>query len=118
MGEVLHAAAGIAGLVGLAWLVSEARRSVPWRAVAVGIGLMGLLAILCLKVPFVKTLFFKLNEALSVLEQATQAGTSLVFGYLGSGTAPFADTEQSAKFVLAFRALPIVLPISHLSGLH
>jgi len=117
MSEVLHAATGIAGLIGLAWLASEARRAVPWRAVGVGVGLMLVLAALFLKIPFVKNLFLRLNEALSVLEKATQAGTSLVFGYLGGGAAPFAVTDANATFVLAFRALPIVLVISALSAL-
>jgi len=58
-----------------------------------------------------------LNEALSILEKATAAGTSLVFGYLGGGAAPFAVTDANATFVLAFRALPIVLVISALSAL-
>jgi CNT family concentrative nucleoside transporter len=117
MTDVLHAAAGIAGLIGLAWLASEARRAVPWRAVAVGIGLMLVLAVLFVKVAFFKNLFLSLNEALSVVEKATEAGTSLVFGYLGGGATPFPVTETSATFVLAFRALPIVLVISALSAL-
>ena len=117
MTDVPHALAGIAGLLGLAWLASEARRAVPWRAVAVGVALMVALAVLFLKVEFMKSAFFKLNDALSVLETATQAGTSLVFGYLGGGAAPFAVTDANATFVLAFRALPIVLVISALSAL-
>ena len=117
MTDVLHAAAGIAGLLGLAGLASEARRAVPWRAVGVGVALMLVLAALFLKVEFFKTAFFKLNDALSVLEKATEAGTSLVFGYLGGGAAPFAVTDANATFVLAFRALPIVLVISALSAL-
>jgi len=117
MTEVLHPLAGIAGLVGLAWLASEARRAVPWRAVGTGVGLTVLLALLFLKIPFIKNLFMRLNEALSVLEKATEAGTSLVFGYLGGGAAPFAVTDANATFVLAFRALPIVLVISALSAL-
>src|SRR3954454_16182451 len=117
MTDVLHAGAGIAGLIGLAWLASEARRAVPWRAVAVGIGLMLVLAVLFVKVAFFKNLFLSLNEALSVVEKATEAGTSLVFGYLGGGATPFPVTETSATFVLAFRALPIVLVISALSAL-
>ena len=117
MSDVAHAAAGIAGLIGLAWLASEARRAVPWRAVGVGVGLMLLLAVLFLKIPFMKNLFLRLNEALSIIEKATGAGTSLVFGYLGGGAAPFAVTDANATFVLAFRALPIVLVISALSAL-
>jgi concentrative nucleoside transporter, CNT family len=115
--DALHALLGIAGLLAIAWLLSEERRAVPWRAVAAGLGLQLVLALLFLKIPLIKDLFLKLNDALLVLEKATQAGTGLVFGYLGGGAAPFAVTDQSAIFVLAFRALPIVLVMSALSAL-
>jgi CNT family concentrative nucleoside transporter len=59
----------------------------------------------------------KLNDILLVLEKATQAGTSLVFGYLGGGPAPFQVSNESSVFILAFRALPLVLVISALSAL-
>jgi concentrative nucleoside transporter, CNT family len=113
----MHAAVGIAGLLGLAWLMGENRRGIPWRAVAAGLALQIVLAALFLKVEFLKTAFLRLNDALLVLEKATQAGTGLVFGYLGGGTAPFAVTEPASLFVLAFRALPIVLVVSALSAL-
>ena len=113
----MHALAGMAGLVALAWLASEARRSVPWRAVAAGIVLELALALVCLKLPGVKRAFLALNDALLVLERATEAGTSLVFGYLGGARPPFAITAPEATFVLAFRALPLVLVISALSAL-
>jgi len=116
-GDFMHAAAGIAGLLALAWLMGESRRTVPWRAVVAGLALQVVLAVLCLKVEFVKKAFFQLNDALLVLEKATQAGTGLVFGYLGGGPAPFAVTDQNAVFVLAFRALPIVLVVSAISAL-
>src|SRR6266850_70976 len=117
MDDLLHALAGIAGLVALAWLMSENRRAVPWRAIAAGLGLQVLLALVFLKISPVKTAFMKINDALLVLERATQAGTSLVFGYLGGGPAPFAVSDAASNFVLAFRALPIVLLISALSAL-
>ena len=50
-------------------------------------------------------------------QDATQAGTAFVFGYLGGGNAPFAVTDPGAQFVLAFRALPLVLVMSALSAL-
>ncbi len=117
MEDVLHALAGIGGLLGIAWLASENRRGIPWRAIAVGLGLQGALALLFLKFEPVKLLFLKLNDALLVLERATQAGTSLVFGYLGGGQPPFAVSDEASTFVLAFRALPLVLVISALSAL-
>ena len=98
----------MAGLVALAWALSENRRAVPWRAVASGLVLLMALAVLFLKVPLVKEAFMKANDALLVLERATQAGTSLVFGYLGGGPTPYAVSDVGSNFVLAFRALPIV----------
>jgi concentrative nucleoside transporter, CNT family len=113
----MHALAGMAGLVALAWLLSEDRRAVPWRAVGAGIVLELVLATLCLKLAVVENAFMALNDALLVLERATEAGTSLVFGYLGGGAPPFAVSAPQATFILAFRALPIVLVISALSAL-
>ena len=117
MTDLLHALAGIAGLLAIAWAAGENRRGVPWRAVAAGLALQLVLCFLFLRVEFLKKAFLKLNDALLVLEKATQAGTSLVFGFLGGGPAPFAVTDESATFVLAFRALPLVLVISALSAL-
>ena len=107
----------MAGLVALAWAAGEARRAVPWRSVAAGLALEIVLALICLKLPGVKNAFMALNDALMVLEKATEAGTSLVFGYLGGAPAPFPISAPEATFVLAFRALPIVLVISALSAL-
>ena len=107
----------MAGLLGLAWAASENRRAIPWRAVAAGMVLLVGLALLFLKVELLKQTFLRLNDALLVLEKATQAGTSIVFGYLGGAPAPFAVTNEAANFVLAFRALPIVLVMSALSAL-
>ena len=109
--------AGIAGLLLLAWILSENRKAVPWRAIGAGLVLQLVLALLFLKLPFAKDAFLALNDVLTSLEKATQAGTTLVFGYLGGGPAPFAITDANSNFVLAFRALPIVLVMSALSAL-
>ena len=116
-GQVIHAAAGITGLVVLAWLMSEQRRAVPWRAVAAGLALQLVLAVVMLRLPLAKSALLSLNDGMLALEQATEAGTSLVFGYLGGGKAPFAETDPASSFILAFRALPLVLVISALSAL-
>ena len=59
----------------------------------------------------------KLNDLVGALERATMAGTSFVFGYLGGGALPFAEPFPGSSFILAFRALPLVLVISALSSL-
>jgi CNT family concentrative nucleoside transporter len=114
---VLQALLGITGLLAVAWSLSEARRQVPWRAVMAGLLLQLTLAVLLLKLPLAKDAFLALNGAMLALEKATEAGTSLVFGYLGGGPLPFAESNPVASYVLAFRGLPLVLVISALSSL-
>ncbi len=115
--EILHALTGTALLVLLGWAISEARSRVHWRTVASGLALMVLLAGLLLRVTFLREAVFSLNGALNVLEKATQAGTSFAFGYLGGAAPPFVEANPQASYVLAFRALPLVLVVSALSAL-
>jgi len=70
-----------------------------------------------LKAPLVKEAFLALSGAMNALEKATRDGTAFVFGFLGGGQLPFAQTYPGASFVLAFRALPPVLVVSALSAL-
>lgn len=108
---------GILVLILLAWLFSEKRTIVRWRTIVVGISLQFALALLLLKVPFFKSVFLLLNDFALALERATQAGTSVVFGFLGGGPLPFNESTPGASFILATRALPLVLIISALSSL-
>lgn len=113
----MQALAGVAGLLALAWIASEKRAAIPWRAVGAGLALQFALTLVLLKLPGTKAAFLWLNDILLGLEKATQAGTAFVFGYLGGGSLPFAVTDPNSSFVLAFRALPIVLVMSALSAL-
>ncbi|MHB8764984.1 MAG: NupC/NupG family nucleoside CNT transporter [Deferrisomatales bacterium] len=112
-----RSALGLVALAGLAWALSEDRRAAPWKAAAVGLLLQVALAALLLKFPLSKELFLGLNRALLSLEAATIQGTAFAFGFLGGGPLPFAETRPGAAFVLAFRALPLVLVMSALSAL-
>ncbi len=116
-GLVVHSLAGFFLLHVLAWVLSEDRKHFAWRPVIAGMVLTLGLGILLLKAPLVKEAFFALNDALNALEKATREGTSFVFGFLGGGPLPFAETYPGASFVLAFRALPLVLVVSALSSL-
>ncbi len=116
----MHALQGIFGyavFLALAWAISENRRAVPWRTVAGGVLLQVALAVVILRLPGAQAVFAAMNDALLALEAATRAGTAMVFGYLGGGPLPFAETAAGASFVLAFQALPIVLVMSALSAL-
>jgi CNT family concentrative nucleoside transporter len=115
--DILHALAGTAILVLLSWAISENRRGVHWRLVGSGIALMVLLSAVLLLVAPVRNFVFMANDALNALQDATRAGTSFVFGYLGGGAAPFAVTDPRNSFVIAFGALPLVIVVSALSAL-
>ncbi len=117
MNSVLHSAFGLLALLAIAWALSENRRAVPWRIVLPGVVLTIVLAALLLKAPPVQQFFLALNEALLALERATQAGTSLVFGYLGGAPLPFETRPGVSTFILGLRALPLVLVVSALSAL-
>ncbi|HKU71410.1 MAG TPA: nucleoside transporter C-terminal domain-containing protein [Burkholderiales bacterium] len=113
----VQSALGFLAFIGIAWLLSENRRAVPWRIVLSGALLQIVLAALLLKVPVFRELFLHLNDALSALERATQEGTRFVFGFLGGGPQPFVERPGTSSFVLAFRALPLILVVSALSSL-
>lgn len=116
MVPMLHSALGFVALLALAWMVGG-RRAISWRILVPGVILQLALTILLLKAPPFQLFFLALNDALAALEQSTRAGTALVFGYLGGGALPFEPKPGTSTFVLAFRALPLVLVMSALSAL-
>ena len=84
----MQAIVGVLLFVALAYLLSENRRGVAWRAVAFGIGLQFVLAVVLLKIPVVSQVLFGLNQFVVAIEAATTAGTVFLFGYLrGRGVA-------------------------------
>jgi len=113
----LQSAFGLVCLVLIAWALSENRRAVSWRLVAVGIGLQFLLAALFLGFSPAREALFSLNAVVDALSAATRAGTSFVFGYVGGGDAPFAVTNPNGMISLAFQALPLVIVMSALAAL-
>ena len=108
---------GLLSLLLLAWGLSENRWRIPVRTVLAGVMLQIALALVFVKFPLAASLFLLLNQGVDALQRATDAGTSFVFGYLGGGSLPFAETQPGASFIFAFRALPLVLVISALASL-
>lgn len=113
----LHSLFGFFVLLLLAWLFSENRRIVDWRFLLIGSLLQFGLAGLLLKLPFLHQVLSGLNGAVLALQAATEQGTSFVFGYLGGGSLPFVETQPGASFILAFRALPLVIVVSALTAI-
>jgi CNT family concentrative nucleoside transporter len=115
--QQLQSVLGMVALIAFAWAISENRGAVPWRKVAIGLGLSILLAVVLLKVPPVRAAFAAVNGAVDAIAAATRAGTSFVFGYVGGGPLPFDPKFPGGEFILAFQALPLVLVMSVLTTL-
>lgn len=115
--NMLQSGVGILALLGIAWLFSENRRAVSLRQAAAGLLITLLVSAALLKVPLIRAGFSVANKFVDGLAEATRAGTSLVFGYVGGGPLPFDSKIPGGEFVLAFQALPIVLVMSVLTTL-
>ena len=113
----LQSAIGLVALRLIAWLLSDNRKIVPWRFVAIGTAAQIVLAVIFLELPFATTVFDQLNHAVFAVQKATEAGSSFVFGFLGGGPLPYEETRAGASIVFAFRFLPLVIVVSALAAL-
>lgn len=115
--ERLQAAFGLLALLAIAAALSENRRAIDWRQAGIACAASIAAALLFLKVPFAAQALGLLNVPVQAVADATRAGTSFVFGYLGGGPLPFAEASPGGAFVLALQALPLVLVVSALTTL-
>ncbi|WP_421992000.1 NupC/NupG family nucleoside CNT transporter [Roseococcus sp.] len=113
----LQSALGLVLLCLLCWVMGGCKRHVSWRVVIGGLVCTIGVAALLLNVPPLRALFSLFGRMVDALARSTQAGTSLVFGYLGGAPLPYAETAPGASFILFFQALPIVLLVGALSAL-
>jgi len=117
---VVQSLLGIVLIPLFVWATGEGRTLAPRQVastIAAGLALQFIIAILFLKVPQASLLFDAATGVIGALQRATNAGTSLVFGYLAGAPAPFEATRPTNGFILAFQALPLILLMSALSRL-
>ena len=114
---IIQSIAGLLVFAGIAWCMSENRKQVNLKIPVIGIIIQLLIGLILLKLPIFREFFLLLNRLVLSLQAATTAGTSFVFGYLGGSDLPFKEPFPGASFILAFRALPLVLLMSALSAL-
>ena len=113
----LQSALGIVALLAFAYLISENRRAVDFKAAAIALLVTFITAVLLLEIPQIKSAIGLVQYAVDAVSAAALAGTSFVFGYVGGGPPPYAVTSPANEFVLGFQALPIVLVMSVLTTL-
>ena len=117
MTSFLQPVTGIVALTVIAIIFSEDRRANKIRLIATGVGIQFVFALLLLKVSFIKDTVALINQGVLALQKASEAGTSLVFGFLGGAPLPFQESQPGAAYILAFQALPLALFISAFAAL-
>src|ERR1700753_2973491 len=113
----LQSAFGVIALLLIAWAFGENRRAVSLKQAAIGLFITLVTAVILIKLPIVAHAFSAINDAVGAIADASRAGTSFVFGYIGGGPLPYDLKAPGADFILAFQALPIVLVMSVLTTL-
>ena len=100
----MQAILGIAVLIAILWALSTQRKSTAWHTVLGALGLQFALAILVLKVPFVKDAFTWVAELFVVLIGYTDRGTDFLLGSFGMEGQVDVSLEN-----FAFRLLPTIV---------
>ena len=112
-----QSAIGLVAFIFIAWLFSSRKTKFPFftalTTTATQIGIAALL----LYLPPARAALQSLRSVVTALQEATAAGTTFVFGFLGGGDAPFEVVNDGAMFNFAFGALPLVIFFSGLSAL-
>ncbi len=103
----------------IAWAMSEDRGGRPGARWILGaLAMQGLLALLIVRVPFIWDAMKAANDGVRAIEQATLAGSSYMFGYLGGAPVPFEVAEGAdPPLIIAFQILPLVIVFSALAAL-
>ena len=108
---------GILVFISIAWLFSERKHLIRPKLIILTMITQFILALFFLLVPFSESLFNLFNDGVVQIQKATEFGTSFVFGYLGGAEPPFITHDMSRNYILAFRALPLVIVVSAISSI-
>lgn len=107
--SVLRGLLGIVFLLVVAFIFSSDRNKINWRLVGAGVLLQLILAILVLKVPFVKTIFDVVSQGFVAVLNFTKDGSTFLFGNLVTDT-------NTMGFIFAFQILPTIVFFAALSS--
>ena len=107
-----QACAGVFCFFGLVAMFSSNLRAVNWRTIGWGIALQIILALLVLKVPFVKAGFEHLKVVVVSFIDFSDKGAEFVFGNLARPGDIALNPGKDFLFMFAFKALPPILFVS------
>lgn len=113
--EILRGAIGVVGLIGICFLLSIERKRINWQLVLMGIGLQFLLAIMMLKVPFVRSAFQYIVDFFVLVISGSDKSARFLFGDLAIANP--GELRYPGSFGFAFFVLPTIVFFSALSSL-
>ena len=109
---------GIFVLMGVAWLVSESRRTVNVRVILWGTALPLLFALFLFIAPAGARVFIVINDVLIRVLDSAAAGARFLFGRLALPPGATGENgETSLGFILAFQAFPTIVFFSALMSI-
>ncbi|PHN04942.1 NupC/NupG family nucleoside CNT transporter [Flavilitoribacter nigricans] len=118
--SILRGILGIVIMLGICYALSSNRRNINWRLVGIGLAMQLVLAVLILKVPFVRTIFDYVASFFVVLLDFTDAGADFVLGSWPE-VAQISDgitgEMVTVGYIFAFKVLPTIIFFSALSAL-
>ena len=106
--NVVRGVIGIVSMLGICYLFSSEKKSVDWKLVVTGILLQIVLAVVMLKVPFVRSIFTTIVDGFLVMISSIIEASQFMFGDLATEGGPFG---------FAFTILPTIVFFSALSSL-
>jgi CNT family concentrative nucleoside transporter len=101
---------GILTIIAVAILLSKNRRAIPWRTVAVGLGLQFAVALFVLRTAVGYRLMSAISAGFVKVLNCSFAGSEFVFGDLGKH-------QSSLGFIFAFQALPMIIFVATLMSI-
>lgn len=99
--SILRGLLGIGALLAFAFILSSDRKRINWRLVGIGMAMQIVLALLVLKVPFVKSIFDVISKGFVSVLNFTKDGSAFLFGDL--------INVDANGFIFAFQILPTIV---------
>ena len=116
--DLFRGSLGILVLLGICYLLSNNRKAINWRLVIIGMALQIVLAILILKVPFIRQIFDFIASFFVVVLDFSEAGADFVLGAWPEVAAiqdGITGEVFTVGYIFAFKVLPTILFFSALS---
>jgi len=118
--SIARGSLGILVLLGICYLLSSDRKAINWRLVIIGTLLQLVLAVVILRVPFVRNVFDFIASFFVVVLDFTEAGADFVLGkwpQVAEIKDGLTGDVFTVGYVFAFKVLPTIIFFSALSSL-